>query len=53
MTDKICMWVAWNMPKKLAYWASIRVMSYATVGKYSSQIVPDLTATDALKRWEM
>jgi len=43
--------LAWAMPKKLVYWASIRLMAHATQGEYSNQIVPDLTAMDALKRW--
>jgi len=52
MMDKICMWIAWRLPKKLVYWAQIRVTCYATQGKYSSQVVPDLTVVDALERWE-
>ena len=50
--EKFWMWLAWRLPKQLVYWASIRLMAHATVGPYSSQIVPELTAADALKRWE-
>lgn len=46
-------WVAWRLPKKLVYWAVIRLMAYATQGDYSGQVVPELTAMDALQRWEM
>jgi len=53
MSEKFWMRLAWAMPRKLAYWAAVRVLSYATVGKFSSQVVPDLLAIDALKRWEM
>ena len=49
--QKFWMWLAFELPKPLVYWAAIRLMSYATVGKYSNQIVPELTAVDALKRW--
>lgn len=49
--ERVQMWIAWKMPKWLVYWCSVRLLSYATVGKYSSQIVPDLTVMDALKRW--
>ena len=49
---KLWMWLAWKLPKTLAYWATIRVAAYGTTGKYSSQVVPDLTVVDALKRWE-
>ena len=49
--DKIYMWIAWKLPRRLVYWAQIRVTCYATQEKYSSQIVPDLTAMDASRRW--
>lgn len=42
----------WRLPRRLVYWCAIRVAANATTGPYSSQIVPDLTAMDALKRWE-
>lgn len=50
-SEKIWVAIAWALPRKLVYWASIRLMSAATVGKYSSQVVPELSAMDALKRW--
>lgn len=50
--EKALIWFAWKLPKSLAYWAAIRVIAHATQGQYSNQIVPDLTAADALKRWE-
>jgi hypothetical protein len=39
------------LPRKLVYWAAIRLMTNATTGKYSNQVVPELTCLDALKRW--
>jgi len=50
--EKIMLAIVWHLPKKLVYWCAIRLMVHATVGQYSSQIVPDLNAMDALKRWE-
>lgn len=50
--SEIQMWVAWHIPKWLVYWASIRLISHATTGKYSSTVVPEITAMDALKRWD-
>jgi hypothetical protein len=44
--------VAFFVPSQLAYWCAIRVIAYATTGKYSNQVVPDLTAMDALQRCE-
>ena len=50
--DKLCMAIAWKLPKALVKWCAVRVMANATSGQYSSQVVPSLTAIDALKRWE-
>jgi len=49
--EKFLIWLAWITPRSLAYWCAVRVISYATVGKYSNQVVPELLAMDALKRW--
>ena len=49
--EKFIQWLAWKMPKRLAYWAAIRIISYATTGPYGNTIVPELTVTEALKRW--
>lgn len=43
----------WKLPRKLAYWCAIRVIAHATTGPYADQNVPDLTAMDALQRWEV
>jgi hypothetical protein len=49
--EKVKLWVAWHVPKWLAYWCTIRVGAHATTGKWSNQIVPELTVADALQRW--
>ena len=51
--EKLQMWLAWKLPKWLVMWASVRLMANATQGDYSGVIVPELTALDALKRWEV
>jgi len=50
--EKFYMWLSNRLPKRLVYWTSIRLMSNATSGEYSNQIVPELTAMDALVRWK-
>ena len=50
--EKAMMKIAFIMPKWLVYFCSIRLVAYGTQGKYSNTIVPDLTAMDAIKRWE-
>jgi hypothetical protein len=52
VTDRICMAIAWRLPHKLAMWAFIRVAAHASTGKYANTVVPELTAMDALQRWE-
>ena len=49
--SKFWMWIAWRVPRRLVYFASIRLIANAIQGEYSSTVVPDLTAMDALKRW--
>lgn len=50
--DKALMWAAWQLPPQLVMWCYIRVVAYATTGRYRHTVVPDLTAMDAIKRWE-
>lgn len=52
MKEKLLIWIAYRLPKSIVYWAAIRLMCHGTQGVYSSQVVPELTAMDALKRWE-
>ena len=43
--------IAWRLPKKLVYWCLIRAGGHATTGRFSGQIVPDLTYFETLERW--
>lgn len=52
MPDRIARKVAYLTPRRLAYWCAIRVGVHATTGRYSSQVVPELTLPDMLKRWD-
>jgi hypothetical protein len=52
MVESIKIWIVWHLPRWMVYWASIRLVAHATQWAYSDQIVPDLRAMDALKRWE-
>jgi len=51
MKERIARSISFFLPREIAYWCAIRVFAHATTGKYSEQVVPDLTAMDALKRW--
>lgn len=49
---KVLRWIVWMLPRKIVMWSFVRVAAHATMGKWSNQIVPELTAMDALKRWD-
>lgn len=51
MKEKIAMFIAWRLPRFLVMWCAIRVVAHATQGEYSSQVVPELSAMDAIQRW--
>jgi hypothetical protein len=44
--------ISWLIPRKLAYWSTIRVMANASTGEHSNQNVTSLLAIDTLKRWK-
>lgn len=50
--ERFYRWLAWKLPRELVYWCAIRLIAHGTQGRWSSQVVPDLTAMDALLRWE-
>ena len=52
IAERIAMAIADTLPRRVVYWAAIRLMVNATHGPYSQQEVPSLTAMDALKRWD-
>lgn len=49
--EAVTMWVAWHVPRSVAYWCTIRLGAHATGSKYPTQEVPALTVADALQRW--
>jgi len=50
--EKLQTWFAWQLPKWLVGRAAVRLIAHATSGEYGSTVIPELTAMDALKRWE-
>jgi hypothetical protein len=52
MREKFYRWLAWHLPRDVAYWATIRLGAYATAGPWRNQVVPNLTLMETLKRWE-
>lgn len=52
LPEKMWFWLAWRLPKKLVYFAAIRLVAFATQGEYGNTIVPELPAMEAVRRWE-
>lgn len=52
MRNTLAIAIANLLPRRIVYFAAIRLAAFATTGKYSTQIVPELTVMDAIKRWE-
>ena len=51
MTERLMLWIAWHLPRRLAYWTFIRVAARGTTGEYGSTDVTTLTVIDAMQRW--
>lgn len=49
--EKFFVWFVYKLPRWVIYWSAIRLIGRATTGEYSNQVVPELLAMDALKRW--
>lgn len=52
MKDKIAQWIAWKLPKRIVYWAYLRVTAHATTGEHGHEFVEEITIMDALKRFD-
>jgi hypothetical protein len=51
LTDRAARKLADLLPRKVVYFAAIRLFVHATTGKWEQQNVPELYAMDALNRW--
>jgi hypothetical protein len=51
-TENLLLKIVWKLPRRLVMWCAVRVIANATTGPYANQIVSELTAMDALSRWD-
>ena len=51
MKEWIAQQIAYLLPRRIVYWATIRAGAHATTGQWSDQEVPAVTLMDTLKRW--
>jgi ribosomal protein L39E len=52
MRDRIPQWIARHLPRKVVYFAAIRVWANATTGKYGHTNAVETKCDEAIKRWE-
>ena len=50
--DRAAIHVAWALPRRVAKWAYVRVVSEASTTELSNQEMPSITVIDALRGWE-
>ena len=50
--SRLAMWLAWCLPKRVAYWAAIRVAAYATMGEWGKESPDSVSIMSMLKRWD-
>lgn len=48
--EKIQLWIVWHLPKWVIYWATIRLVAFATTKPKVTSC--ELKMMDALKMWE-
>ena len=51
LIDSFYSWLAWKLPKKLIYYATIRLGVNGTTGKYSNTNTASVRFMTILKRW--
>ena len=53
LPDTIAQWIAMHLPKRVAYWAYIRVHASATTGTFADKTPDEVTVFMALKDWNL
>lgn len=51
MKEKIIIWFVWKLPKRIVYWATIRLFAYASA-IYPKEDSDEIPFLDALKVWK-
>ena len=49
--EKVVSWVAWHLPEYLVYWCALRVLAFATTGKYGNKHPDEISVLDAVEAW--
>ena len=50
--EKLMIWLAWKLPRSLAKWAAVRVMTTASAAdRFVDKSPEELTCSEVLKEW--
>jgi hypothetical protein len=50
--DNIWMWIAWKLPRRLAMWVFIRIVSNASGSdELSNKVMGEITVFDCMRYW--
>lgn len=52
MIERLTIWLAWHLPRRLLYWAYIRAIAQVTTGPYRDRTPDDVTLLEALRALE-
>lgn len=50
-SESVWFWLAHKLPRRLVYFAAIRLGAEVTTGRWGNTVVPELRFMDAIKRW--
>lgn len=50
--ERFWMWLAWRLPRRLVYWAYIRVAAEATTEAFPDRTPFEVSLMDGLKAWK-
>lgn len=50
--ERAAMWLAWRMPRWLAYWCFVRIAAHGTTGEWSGSVPDQLSVMEAMRRWD-
>lgn len=53
LSDRVPQWIANHLPRKVVYFAGIRMWAAATTGEYGNTNAVDVTADEVIRRWDL
>jgi cytochrome c-type biogenesis protein CcmH/NrfF len=51
--EQVLVWIIWRLPRRIVYWAAIRLMAHATTAVYPTRTPDGVTILEALDAWDV